>query len=246
MDAQKFFDVQVRGYLLCDLEEMSKVDLPVGEIYGGCAYPMLSAIMSGSELLGLLLSKRKLYFEGNPEKTEKAILDEGQNGFHRFWKNYMSAINPRYKPLNLLFRKLIRNKLSHNFLTGTYIEVGGNPDYEHLFLSKNPPRLVIKPQDLFLDFKKAVEDYLENFQKNSEDVQARINELEKYYQEVSSSEFSSIGDLNVSTLSHITARSSGASTSFPPTRTSESKSVGTTSFDSVNDSNSVTKQIFDT
>lgn len=89
--------VVIEGYLLNDLKSM-KDDIEWKDL-GAVCYPMLMAILAGSELLGRLTG-------GN---TSRAVA--------HYWTTFMSQINPLYADLEAVAQELLRNGLMHTYLT---------------------------------------------------------------------------------------------------------------------------------
>ena len=86
-------------------------EIPARNEGGGLGYPLAQTILSGMELLGIILS--------GGEKDDKA--------FHTFWEEFIKD-NPSYNKTNLekIFRVSIRHGTAHYFLTKFGIQISKN------------------------------------------------------------------------------------------------------------------------
>src|SRR5438034_7474253 len=112
MTPKQFLKRHVEGYLFKDLRTMQRVKLRKHQKIGGVGYPLAATILSGMELLGCLMST-------TPFNINDTSL--GNKYFNNFWNKYFSVKHPEYANYGQAFRKLIRNGISHNFLTKTGI-----------------------------------------------------------------------------------------------------------------------------
>jgi hypothetical protein len=91
----------VEGYLLGDLESMA-TEVQRKEM-GACGYPMVMAVLSGSELLGAM--------------TTDAAQDDR---IEAYWKTYMAKIDPLYGYLGKIASQLARDVVrGHRLLVAT-------------------------------------------------------------------------------------------------------------------------------
>ncbi|KIC90004.1 hypothetical protein [Flavihumibacter sp. ZG627] len=107
IELKKFFDKQVDGYILGDLEVLMKIE-PDANYNKGCAIPAAMVILSASELFGTLLTP-------NPQEKEGAIY------LKRFMEDYMPQIsvldrdsivyNYRHKIMHIFFPKFSGKKM---------------------------------------------------------------------------------------------------------------------------------------
>ena len=93
----------VEGYLLNDLKSMAEEI--ISKEFGAVCYPMLMAVLAGSELLGCLTGGRK----------GKEV--------HDYWAGFMSRINPDYADLGELAQQIMRHGLMHTYVTKPGVEV---------------------------------------------------------------------------------------------------------------------------
>lgn len=100
MSNVKSFFALLDRYLIEDLEVMV-CKVPAGKT-GGLGYPAMQAILSGMELLGMVLSGGKW----------------STNAFNYFWEEHFAKDNPQYDQPGLceIFRDSIRNGIAHLFL----------------------------------------------------------------------------------------------------------------------------------
>jgi hypothetical protein len=109
-----FFDNNIKGYLLGDLEEMNKIKV---EGPGNCGYPMLMTMLSGMELLGGLTNTDPIWHK-----------DGSHSGpyFYYYFEKYFQDKNTAYPSRKEDFWKLLRHKLAHTFLTAMHFRVTKN------------------------------------------------------------------------------------------------------------------------
>ncbi len=127
---QEFFN-KVDLYLIKDLQTLVDIKVMKG---GSAAYPCLQTIISGMELMGLVLSG---------EKKDVA--------YYAFW-NRLGQYKEIYTPLlGEAIRDAARNGIAHYFLTKTGILVHLRKSDLHLKVTKDK-QLFISCYDLFNDF----------------------------------------------------------------------------------------------
>jgi hypothetical protein len=105
-------DLVVEGYLFGDLDSMAN-EISMKEM-GAVCYPMMMAVLAGSELLGGLT--------GGPKDGEVAY----------YWRNSMATANAAYGHLGQLAQDLLRNGLMHVYLTKPGIGVRRDRPEQHL------------------------------------------------------------------------------------------------------------------
>lgn len=97
------FDLLDR-YLIGDLETMVN---EVGQKNcGGLGYPVVHSVVSGIELMGLLISG----------KTK-------EEGFNFFWEHYFKQEKPFYEGANTMIYRTVRHGTAHIFLVKAGISV---------------------------------------------------------------------------------------------------------------------------
>jgi len=133
---EQFFRV-LDGYLMGDLKNM--IEIPAAAT-GGLGYPIVHTILSGMELLGLILSEGK--------KDEKA--------FNEFWDKFFIIDNPNYvdskNRLRKIFRCSIRHGTAHYFLVKFGITI--TKEKKNHLQRMDSKTLNIDLIDFFEDFKK--------------------------------------------------------------------------------------------
>lgn len=87
----------VEEYILADLKSMT--DEITWKWSGAVCYPMLMAVLAGTELLGTLTGG-----------TATEAVD-------RYWTEFMSRIKPLYGQLGAVAEDILRNGLMHNYFT---------------------------------------------------------------------------------------------------------------------------------
>lgn len=205
MTIEEFLTKHIEGYLLCDLEKMAEIKLEPPETYGAVGYPMIATVLSGIELLGGILSINSFDKNG------------GNEYFDNYWKNYLSKSCSRYEVENLapLFRNLVRHGLAHTFLAKPGILVTKDASDTHLQIDTQRQELSIDSVEFYRDFKKSYTEQVRpivfeqpaSILTTKDNMQARLNEMEKVYSEDSSAFFSRLPQQSSQTLA------SGASTS---------------------------------
>lgn len=108
----------VEGYLLGDLESMA-TEVQSKEM-GACGYPMVMAVLSGSELLGAMTS-------------DAAQADR----IEAYWKTYMAKVDPLYGYLGKIASQLARNGIAHTYLSHLGVLVVRGHSRRHLTLSES-------------------------------------------------------------------------------------------------------------
>ena len=107
--ANEFFDL-VDNYLIKDLNTMI-IEIKPRESGGGVGYPAIHSVVSGMELMGLILSGK-----------------QDDAAFNVFWNDYLEKEFPEYKKTGLkdIFRKVIRHGTAHYFLVKAGISISKN------------------------------------------------------------------------------------------------------------------------
>ena len=105
-EAEKLFAL-LDKYLITDLETMI-FEIKQRKSGGGLGFPAIHSIVSGMELLGLIMSG----------KTKS-------NAFDVFWDDYLEKKYSEYKKPNLkkIFRNVIRNGTAHYFLVKSGVAI---------------------------------------------------------------------------------------------------------------------------
>ncbi len=146
----------VEGYLLGDLDSMSTDIRP--KAVGAVCYPMLMAVLAGSELLGQL-----------------AV--DGGDAIQRYWATYMARIDDRYGDVAEIAKDLCRNGLAHIYLTKPGVGVVRGEPVRHLVLERTD-LLVIDCLELHRDFRASYECFARPaIQGSAEDAQKRLDAL---------------------------------------------------------------------
>jgi hypothetical protein len=220
-----FLERLVEGYMLEDLEMMSKESLPEGKRYGAVGYPMMTTILSGMELLGGLLLPSKQSFD--PRK--------GRVNFLNFWDHYFAKRYPDYAGLGNLMYNLIRHGVAHTFVAKHGIIIhkfSGQP----LLINTDKEEVYIDPNVFYKEFKETYNKMIKIIIKNDTEVsgakrnlmQSRLDRIEKDYSNDSKKFFSELPVLSskvrtsnytsklLGSLTSNTSRASGASTSMAP------------------------------
>lgn len=148
----------IEGYLLGDLESMA-TEVQSKEI-GACGYPMVMAVLSGSELLGAMTSD----------------IAQGDR-IESYWKTYMAKVDPLYAYLGKVASQLARNGIAHTYLTHLgVLVVRGNPR-RHLTLSMSE-ELIFDCLELHKDFRESYETRARPcIVENIQDAQRRVDAL---------------------------------------------------------------------
>lgn len=150
----KFLETYVEGYLFHDLRNIERLPVRKGEQYGAALYPMVSATLTGMELVGFLISHGAF----NTKKAEQY--------FSHYWDNVLAQRFPEYSRCSGLahvIRALARDGLAHSFLTKGRMEVvkGDSPghldfDTQSLYVRINCSRLWEHFRDSYLGFVKPI------------------------------------------------------------------------------------------
>ncbi len=151
----------VEGYLFGDLDSIAD-EVQTKEV-GACCYPMVMAVLSGSELLGAMTSY------ASPD-----------NRIEQYWQNYMAKVNPLYGYLGKIASQLARNGIAHTYLThlGVFV-LRGNPR-RHLTLSESE-EVIFDCLELDKHFRESYQEYARPYiLDHLEDAQRRIDELVQY------------------------------------------------------------------
>jgi hypothetical protein len=112
LDLDECLRVVVEGYLFGDLDSM-KNEVTMKEM-GAVCYPMMMAVLAGSELLGALTGGRK------------------DHEVEHYWKHWLSKVEPKYGELGRVAQDLLRNGLMHIYLTKPGIGVRRDKPKQHL------------------------------------------------------------------------------------------------------------------
>lgn len=163
---QEFLERHVDGYLIHDLRRMSDIkEFENG--HGACGYPMLMAILSGIELIGILNSPKKI--------TEDLFHHNSESFFKEGW-NKLFIDNTQYsrEPTREIFRKLLRNGLAHMYLSKPNIGVTKSDSEAHL--QSEDGMFFVHPIIFFKDFEDAYEKIKQSML-DSEECQSRLNEI---------------------------------------------------------------------
>ena len=100
----------VEEYLFGDLDSMTALEIkPVGAV----CYPIMMAVLAGSELLGVLTGK-------------------GGSGVAHYWEEFMSRVEPTYGQLGELADVLLRNGLMHAYVTKPGVGIRRDDPDAHL------------------------------------------------------------------------------------------------------------------
>lgn len=121
VSVEGFLTHNVDGYLFGDIENLRSMrPLPDME-YGAAAYPMLQAVLSGIELLGMLVYPKPLNWDPTPDCRPK------QHHFSCYWYEVLCRRDKVYKPFHDAARSLMRNPLDHAFQTTGNVVVTKGP-----------------------------------------------------------------------------------------------------------------------
>ncbi|PWU24076.1 hypothetical protein C5B42_00680 [Candidatus Cerribacteria bacterium 'Amazon FNV 2010 28 9'] len=143
MTIKQFLSRHVEGYLFKDLRTMMRVKLRKGQKIGGVGYPVVASILAGMEMLGGILQNGKGF------KTTTSTTK-----FFHYWNNFFIKDSPKYSDYGNAFWKLIRNGVSHTYLTKTGIWVIRGNSSEHLRIYKDGSDyyLMVDIYEFFTDF----------------------------------------------------------------------------------------------
>jgi hypothetical protein len=194
MKPKDFLEKFIDGYLFSDLFNLDKIKLRNGKKYGACGYPMLTTMLTGMELLGILLSKNIYNYE------------HGKGYFTTYWNAFLGNINPNYSQRSLAntVYQLARHGLVHTFITKTGIIVSKMKSTDHLEYDTSKSKLIIDVSILLKDFYNSYQIkyrplILENrpFLKFTNiHAQKRINELSDQYSRESIEEIQKLPNKN--------------------------------------------------
>ena len=150
----------VDGYLLGDLKSMRTAIRPAAT--GAVCYPMLMAVLAGSELLGSLTGDT-----GDP--------------IERYWQTYMSRVNDRYGDIAAIASELCRNGVAHMYLTKPGVGVVRAQPARHL-VREHSDLLILDCDVLHDHFKQSYERHARaDIQRSDEEAQRRLNKLVRHY-----------------------------------------------------------------
>ncbi|HEY3945730.1 MAG TPA: hypothetical protein VGL78_10920 [Solirubrobacteraceae bacterium] len=144
----------IEGYLFGDLESMATEIQP--KELGAVGYPMVMAVLSGSELLGALTSK-------------------GGNRIETYWTTYMAQVDWHYEYLGKIAKKLARNGIAHRYLShlGVLVQRGGDRHFMRF-----GGELVFDCLQLDADFRRSYTDYARPYILDHKDAaQSRLDAL---------------------------------------------------------------------
>ncbi len=151
----------IEGYLFGDLESMA-TEVQLKEI-GACGYPMVMAVLSGSELLGAM--------------TSDAAQDDR---IETYWKTYMAKVDPRYGYLGKIASQLARNGIAHTYLTHLGVLVVRGKPRRHLTLSEGE-EVIFDCLELYAQFRESYEAHARPYiLKNVQDARRRVDGLVRY------------------------------------------------------------------
>lgn len=151
----------VEGYLFGDLESIA-TEVQTKEV-GACGYPMVMAVLSGSELLGAMTS------DGSPD-----------NRIEQYWQDYLAKVDPLYGYLGKIASQLARNGIAHTYLTHLGVLVLRGEPRRHLTLSESE-EVIFDCLELDKHFRQSYEAYARPYiLDHLEDAQRRIDELVQY------------------------------------------------------------------
>lgn len=213
MTIKQFLSRHVEGYLFKDIRTMMRIRLRKGQKIGGVAYPPLTSILAGMELLGGLLQKNTFVPRG-----------ASTTYFNNYWDNFFIIPNPKYKNYRDAFWQLIRNGIAHTYLTKTGVWVVRDKPRDHLNVFKDVTNyyLIIDVVEFFNDFVSSYTNYVRPIVyggilttlASKVDMQQRLNEMIASYEAQSNSTLSNIfGAGTPSIPTNFWISLSGASTS---------------------------------
>lgn len=146
-------------YLIRDLKTLIEEIGPRKE-GGGVGYPAIHTLISGMELLGLLMSG---------EEKEKA--------FNYFWEEYLQKFFPEYNNdgLRNIFRNVVRNGTAHIFMVKSGVSISKDNSNHLKFIKINGENY------LNIDLKILHNHFLKCYDEIKKDL-VKINKFEKGYQ----------------------------------------------------------------
>jgi len=225
MTIQDFLAKFVEGYLFHDLDSMAKITLPPGQNDGAAGYPMIATSLAGMELLGWILMPGKVNFDP---------VHGGNSYFLNFWDNYLAKQYPRYTNLGKLFRKLMRNGITHNFVakSGIIVQKGSN---KVVLIDTTRQEIYIDCIIFYQEFRDTYQVLVEPIAKGVttstsitvQDMQKRLDDLAQNYSNEAKTLFSGLPNLHNSLIdlgkiisaslnaNLATTRTAGASPSLP-------------------------------
>jgi hypothetical protein len=126
---------------------------------GGVGYPMVMAVLSGSELLGALTSGAR-----QGDRIES------------YWTNFMGMIEPSYADVGPLASELARNGIAHSYLSHLGVMVIRGQPARHLTLSGG--EVVLDCLELYSHFRRSFIEHAEPaIQADLTAVQRRLDTL---------------------------------------------------------------------
>jgi hypothetical protein len=154
----------IEGYLFGDLDSMK--DETTLKEFGSVGYPMVGAVLSGSELLGALTGDVK-----------------EDNRIEHYWSGYMAQVDKRYRYLGRIAKQLIRNGVAHIYLSHTGVGVVRQAPQRHLRRERD--ELVWDCEQLYVDFRRSYEDHAKAYiLDHLADAQRRLDKLTRYEAEL--------------------------------------------------------------
>jgi hypothetical protein len=183
LQLQDFLKHHFEGFLLEDLKTMATV-IPKDRHPGGVGYPMVQTVCAGIEFLGMLLRPG----------ADKFTPGDDIRYFGHYWKHYLSAHNPKYKPYAPIARELVRNGLAHFFLTKK--KIGVNRDRPDLHLEMVEGVLIINCIRFYEDLRDSYFNNAKPVLLGKQDglrlAHHRLNSMLALYSQQSDDEFSKI------------------------------------------------------
>lgn len=144
---EKFLEQFIDGYLLSDVRNMIDNCHVYDNGMGACGYPVLMSLLSGIELIGLILC--------DDEINENSIKNNTSRYFDKGWRKLFSG-NTKYTKKGVIevFRSLVRHGLMHLFLSKPYVGILKEEGAPHLELLKDEGYYAINVIEFFKDFEK--------------------------------------------------------------------------------------------
>jgi hypothetical protein len=125
---------------------------------GAVCYPMMMAVLAGSELLGALTGSKK------------------DHEVEHYWKKWLSKVKPKYGDLDRVAQDLLRNGLMHMYLTKPGIGVRRDESGQHL--REVGGALMFNCVVLAGDFRRSYQEHAKaEIEANRGRAQGRLNEL---------------------------------------------------------------------
>lgn len=145
----------IRGYLFGDLDALRDEVTP--KPVGAAGYPMVMAVMAGSELLGRVSSDSKDHIP-------------------YYWSEFMAKINPAYTYLGKIAEQLCRNGVAHSYLSHLGVGVVRGEPSRHL--GREQDGLIFDCLQLYADFRTSYESHAEpHLLHNHVAAQRRLDDL---------------------------------------------------------------------